>query len=286
MREYLQVVGEEKWLSILVTIWIILILQVLVRTMTGRVIGRLVKDRKHTSASEARKREETLTGIIHTVSGIVLWAIGIAVILSQLEVNLAAIATGAGLIGVVVGIGAQSAIKDYLAGFAIIMENQFRIGDVVTLASAGGPVSGTVEDITIRITRLRDLDGVLHTVPNGSIDVVSNKTFQFANINLDISIDYDSDVALAEKTINKVGEDMSEDEVWGSKIIEPIVFLRVEAFTDVAVILKILGKVKPGSQWDVAGEYRRRLKLAFDKAGIVIPYPHVVMQSPEKTKAK
>lgn len=286
MREYLEVVGEETWLLILATIWIILILQVLIRTMTGRVIRRLVKDHKHTSASEARKREETLTGIIHTVSGIALWAIGIAVILSQLQVNLAAIATGAGVIGVIVGLGAQSAIKDYLAGFAIILENQFRIGDVVTLASAGGPVSGTVEDITIRITRLRDLDGVLHTVPNGSIDVVSNKTFQFANINLDVGVSYDTDIALAEKTINAVGKEMAADEKWEKKFIEPITFLRVNAFADAAVTLKILGKVKPGTQWDVAGEYRRRLKIAFDKAGITIPYPHVVIQSEPPAKKK
>jgi small conductance mechanosensitive channel len=122
-----------------------------------------------------------------------------------------------------------------------------------------------VEDVTVRITRLRDMDGKLHTVRNGSPDVVANQTFEYANVNLDFSVTLDSDVDKVEKILNEVGAELATDVKWKELIVEPIRFLRVEAFEESTMKIKALGRVEPSLQWDVAGEFRRRLKKAFDK---------------------
>ena len=189
-----------------------------------------------------------------------------------------ALATGAGLLGAIIGFGAQDSIRNILSGIFIIAENQYRIGDIVSLRVASKDVSGTVEDVSIRITRLRDLDGNTHIIPNGSIMVTSNLSFDFANVNIDVGVGYEADIDHVEKVINMVGKKLAEDEQWKQHIFEPIQFLRVDAFDESSVRVKALGKVEPAQQWGVAGEYRRRLKKAFEKESIKIPYNQVVIR--------
>lgn len=268
---------------IVLTICITALLHVVLRNVLDRIVRRAVKEHKYVSRSEEKKREDTLQGILHTAISVVLWTIAIIVILAQLRVNLAALLTGAGLVGVLVGFGAQNAIKDYLAGIFIITENQYRVGDIITLYASGANVSGVVEDITIRITKLRDLDGNLHIVQNGSGGVVTNRSFEFANVNIDINVSYDTDLEKAREVINRVGVEQAADEQWQAVVLEPIQFLRVDSFNDFSVTLKSVGKVQPATQWELAGDFRLRLKHAFDKAGIVIPIPQVVVhQAPTK----
>ena len=269
-------------IKIILTILVIIGVQLILRDSIGRIVERAVRGHKYTSLTEERKREDTLTKIFRTAIAVILWTVGVVVILGELNVNIAALVTGAGVVGVVVGLGAQSAIKDFLAGIFVIMENQYRVGDIVSFSASGANVAGVVEDITIRITRLRDLDGNTHIVPNGSAGIVSNLSFGFANVNIDVNVGYDADIDKVEHIINEVGEKMVAEEPWKEDIIEPIKFLRIDSFGDSAVVVKALGKVKPGTQWDAAGSFRRRLKTAFDKHGIEIPLPQIVVHQRKK----
>lgn len=261
---------------------------ILARSIAGMAIERLVRrsirSHKYANKLDAKKREQTLINVFHTATTVALWIIGALVILSELDVNFAALATGAGVIGLVVGVGAQNFIRDVLAGIFIIIENQYRVGDIITINTDNGTVSGVVEEITVRITRLRDLDGNLHIVQNGAAGVITNRSFDFANVNVDIGVGYDANIDDVEKALNEVGKAMVADNKWQEHIIEPIQFLRVDSFGDSSVNIKALGKVKPGMQWDVAGEFRRRLKTAFDKHGITIPYPQIVVHQPPAKK--
>lgn len=278
MDTLLDTLFDHTFISILVTIVVLFIAQSFIKYFMGIVIHRVVSTHKFQSHKAAEQREHTVTGLVNTASAVLLWIIGIFMVLAQLEVNIGAILTGAGLVGVIVGFGAQSTIKNLLSGLFIILENQYRIGDIITVNN----VSGVVEDLTIRITRLRDLDGNLHVIQNGDIQIVTNRTFGHSNVNLDVGVSYGSDLDKVIRTVNETGKALAKDAVWKEQIIEPIGFLRIDDFADSAIIVKCLGKVLPGSQWDVAGEFRLRLKRAFDKAGIEIPFPQRVIHQAKK----
>jgi moderate conductance mechanosensitive channel len=265
--------------QIALTLLIILIAQLIFRATIDRIVRRVVRGHHFDTMIDEKKREDTLANIFHTALAVLIWTVGIIIVLWLLEINLAALVTGAGLLGIIVGFGAQATIKDFLAGIFIISENQYRVGDVVTLELSGTNVSGEVEEITIRITRLRDIDGNLVTVSNGSITTVTNLTFKFANVNVDLRISYDADIDKVEEIINKVGSEMANDKDWEEGIFEPIQFLRVESFEESAVIVKALGKVEPAAQWELAGEFRRRIKKAFERNNIRVPYPQMIVRS-------
>lgn len=270
--------------QIALTILVLLVVQVIFRATIDRIVRKAVRGHHYDTMIDEKKREDTLVKMFHTAIAVVVWTVGVIVIMWQLDINIAALATGAGLIGIVVGFGAQTTIKDFLAGVFIIIENQYRVGDVVTLESNGVNVTGEVEDITIRITRLRDLDGNLLVVSNGSIGTVTNLTFKYANVNVDVNVGYNADVDKVEEVINKVGKDMAKDKDWEESIFEPIQFLRVDGFENSAVRIKALGKVEPAAQWELAGEFRRRIKKAFEKNNIEIPYPQIVVHQPPNKK--
>lgn len=278
---------ENRLIQVLLTVIAALLLQLVLRSPIERIVRRIIRTHRYSSKEEERKREDTLITVFHTASMVLVWIVAVIVILMQLHVNFAGLLTGAGLIGIVVGVGAQGAIRDFLAGVFIILENQYRVGDIVTL-SAGLPngVSGVVEDITVRITKLRDLDGNLHIVSNGSVGVITNMTFKYANVNVDIPVTYTTDIDKAKKVINEVGIELAGDEAMGKDITEAIQFLRVDRFDASVMIIKALGKVTAGTQWDVAGEFRRRIMIAFDKKGIEIPYPQVVVHEEQHSKHK
>ncbi|MGD8373585.1 MAG: mechanosensitive ion channel family protein [Candidatus Woesebacteria bacterium] len=281
--------GENVVVQILAIIIIAALVHLMVHVSIEQIVRKVVGyeyesglkikiGKGYATKVDEEKREQTLISLFRTAAAVIIWIVAIVVILAVLHVNIAALMTGAGLFGIVIGFGAQNTIKDFLAGIFVIAENQYRVGDVVTLRTSGVDVSGTVEDITIRITKLRDLDGNLHIVQNGTPSVVTNRTFDYANVNVDIGVAYESDVDQVERVINRVGERMAEDDKWSEYIVEPIQFLRVDGFEDSAVRVKALGKVHPAMQWDVAGEFRRRIKKAFEKEGIAIPFPQVVVR--------
>lgn len=274
-------------LRIIVIIVVVLVLQVVLRQVIVRVVRRVIKSGPKQSEKEERMREDTIISVFRTATAVILWIVGIILIIGAIGVNIAALATGAGLVGVVVGFGAQNTISDYLSGVFIIMENQFRVGDVVEFSggSVGQPVSGIVEDISIRITRLRDLDGNLHVVRNGQPGQVNNMTSSWSRSKIDLYVGWDTDLTLVEKLIDQVGQEIAKDKDWQEFIIEPIKFYRVNDFTDSAVVVRALGKTTPIYQWAVAGEFRRRIKPVFDKHGIERPYPQRVIHEAKPKKS-
>lgn len=257
--------GSSPVFRVFLTICGLILAQVLLRTSIDRIVEQTVRRHKHTSQTEEHKREATLKNVFHTTSTITLWVIGVIIILWELDVKIGPLLTGAGLVGVVAGLGAQNLIKDGLAGVFIILENQIRVGDIVTLSTPTATVSGLVEDVTVRTTRLRDLDGNLHILTNGAIGVITNQSFQFAQVNIDIFITYETDVDLVEKLINEAGVLTTKTAALKEDIIDPIEFLRVDHLGEAFVTVKALGKVKPGSQWSIAGDFRRHLKVLFAK---------------------
>ena len=191
-------------------------------------------------------------------------------VLAQLGVNLAPALAAVGVVGIAVGFGAQNLVRDFFAGIFIILENQYRVGDVVNIAGIGG----LVEDINLRRTVLRDLDYKQHYIPNGEVRIATNMTKDKSRINLDIGVAYKEDLERVMNVLNDIGKEMAGDPYWGPLILDPPKALRVDDFGDSAIEIKVLGETLPIMQWDVAGEYRLRVKEAFDRLGIEIPFPH------------
>jgi moderate conductance mechanosensitive channel len=272
------------WTQILIIVISALVLQWLAGHFITGIVGRLIRKHKEETQSDRKKRRDTVAGIFKATSGLIIWLTAIGFVMYVLDINLASVAAGAGFLGIIIGLGAQATIRDYLAGIFILAENQYRVGDIVTLNGGGVSMetSGVVEDITLRITRLRDLDGTMHIIRNGEASIITNRTFKYSTVLVDIGVAYESDLDLVEKVINKVGKDMIKDPEISAITKEPIHFFRVDAFADSAIIIKALGQVSPAEQWRLAGEFRRRIVTAFRENDITIAYPQVVVHQPSK----
>ncbi len=270
----------HNYTQVLIVIVVAIVVQIVLRIIIDQIVRRVIRRHKYPTPLDEKKREDTLASIFRTLSALLVWIVATIVILSIFEVDLAALLTGAGLIGIIIGFGAQNTIKDLLAGIFILTENQYRVGDIVMLNTGGKEVAGVVEDLTVRITRLRDLDGNLHIVKNGSAEVITNLSFRYANVNINLDVSYNADIDKVEKVINEVGMDMvKEGAPLKDHIYEPIQFLRVDSFEASSVRIKALGKVEPAKQWDVSGAFLRRIKSAFKKHEIEIPFNQVVVHS-------
>ena len=258
---------------------LIIIIAFLINRFGSKIIEKAIKKGvKDGTAYATEKRQKTLTRIFSAALRIIVWLIAIMMILPIFGIDVGPILAGAGVLGVALGFGAQYMIRDFLAGLFIIIENQYRVGDVMC---ADG-TCGSVEDITLRKTVLRDLDGVVHHVPNGEIKKASNLSKGFARVNLNIGVSYGADLEKVIKIVNKTGNELAKDPAWNESITRPPQFLRVDDFGDSAVVVKILGETKPLKQWDVTGELRKRIKVAFDKEGIEIPYQQIVLHQAKK----
>jgi moderate conductance mechanosensitive channel len=235
------------------------------------------------SAVELKKRMDTLDDLGLRVIQAFIVVIAALMILGKLGLDIGPAVAGLGVIGIAIGFGAQTLVRDYLNGALILVENQFSKGDVVRIAG----VAGTVEDFNLRRTTVRDLDGVVHTVPNGEIKVASNLTRTWARINQDITVAYGTDIDRAIDVVDQVGRDLHDDPVWSRRILEPPRVERVEALGEYGVTLKILGSVRAPEQWAAGGEFRKRLLSALEANGIEIPRPQRVILSrdPSKTLA-
>jgi moderate conductance mechanosensitive channel len=238
-----------------------------------RIIVRTFSHRPNEKPEEVKKRSDTLSKVLVSTLQIFIFLIAIFMILSELEIDIAPILASAGVVGIAIGFGAQSTVKDIVAGLFVIIENQYRVGDVIKVAD----VSGTVENINLRRTILRDVDGIVHVIPHGEIRVASNYTKEWSRVNLNISVGYGENLDRVISLINKVGLKLEKDPKWKSHIIKPPQVLRVNNFGDSGIEIKILGDTQPTQQWAVTGELRLRLKNAFDKEGIEIPWPHTKM---------
>jgi small-conductance mechanosensitive channel len=231
------------------------------------------------SAVELKKRMDTLDGLgAHAIQFFIV-TIATLMVLGQLGLDIGPAVAGLGVLGIAVGFGAQTLVRDYLNGALILLENQFSKGDVVRLAG----IDGTVEDFNLRRTTVRDLDGVVHTVPNGEIKVASNLTRVWARINQDVTLAYGTDIDKAIGIVDKVGQEMADDPIWKRRVLERPRVERIEALGEYGVTLKILGSVRAPEQWAAGGEFRKRLLAALEANGIEIPRPQRVILSRDPT---
>ena len=230
----------------------------------------MAKPRRGESREGMRKRADTLQYVFMGLGKVLILSLIIFMILSELNVAIGPILAGFGVAGIAVGFGAQYLIRDLIAGIFILLENQYRVGDVARIAD----IIGLVEDITLRKTVLRDLDGIVHHIPNGEVKVASNYTRHFSRVNLDVPVSYGTDLDHAISVINRVGKELAEDPEWNWRIRTIPQVLRVNKLGDSGIDIKILGDVKPLEQWNIMGELRYRIKKAFDAEGIEIPWPH------------
>ncbi len=225
------------------------------------------------SAVELKKRMDTLDDLGSRVARFFVLMIAVLMILQTLGLEIGPAVAGLGIVGVAVGFGAQHLVRDYLNGSLILIENQFSRGDIIEVAG----VTGTVEDFSLRRTTLRDVDGVVHTVPNGEILVASNLTRVWARVNLDVLVAYGTDIDRAMEVVDTVGREMASDPVWKRRVLEAPRVERVEALGEYGVTLKILGTVRAPERWAAPGELRKRLLVAFKAHDIEIPRPQRVI---------
>lgn len=268
----------SPWLlshGIKITIIIIgaIILNKIILKLINRIVQFAVIVDERASKEAEKKREDTLIRIFSLTSSIIIFLIAFIMILQEVSIPVVPILTGAGIVGLAVGFGGQYLIRDIISGFFIIMENQYRIGDVVSFDGT----NGLVEDISLRMTTLRDLDGIVYHVPHGEIKKVANLSKHFSRVNLNLGISYNAKLEEVIEVINRVGIELFQDPAWKEFIIKPPQFLRVDDFAESALVIKILGETLPLKQWEVTGELRKRIKINFDKEGIEIPFPQSVI---------
>lgn len=270
----LRAVGERAlgpFLSIVIIVVGSLVLLRLLRMVVRQPIMRMMEWQAQPRREVALKAN-TLANVIESAGRMVIAIVAGMMVLSTLGLNIAPLIASAGVVGIAIGLGAQSLIKDVIGGFFIILEDQFGVGDVIQVGTA----SGLVEFLSLRRTGLRGLDGSLIVVPNGDIRTVTNMTKEWSRAMIDVGISYDDDVDQAIEVLKGLVDGIERDPLIGDAILAPAEITGVEALGDYQVTLRLLVKTRPMEQWRVQRELRRRIKLAFAEAGITIPYPHNV----------
>ncbi len=240
------------------------------RLLASRIMNMFIR---HGDDLEFKKRADTLGSLLRYVLSASIIGVAVVMILGELGVEIGPILAAAGVLGLAVGFGAQSLVKDVLAGFFILLDDQIRVGDVVNVADKGGLVEG----VTLRLITLRDLAGNVHYVPCGQISVVTNMTKDYSQYVFDIGVAYRENVDEVFGIIKEVGADLRADKNFRDDILDDIEILGLDEFADSALIIKARFKTRPIKQWRVAREFNRRLKAAFDAKNVEIPFPHVTL---------
>jgi len=274
-----QLVGDITWPELVATVLRVLLILLLAwgtlvaaRYALQRFEKRIL-ERDQTAEgvpSEAAKRADTLVRLLRQAVVIVIWAMALLIILREFGVEITPILASAGILGLAVGFGAQNLVRDVISGFFLILENQVRVGDVAVVNGTGG----LVERINFRTIVLRDLAGVVHVFPNGTVQTLANLTNEWSAYVFDIGVAYKEDVDRVMALMREVGAELRADPHFGPNLIEDVEVFGVDAFADSAVVIKGRLKTRPIKQWEVGREFRRRLKQAFDREGVEIPFPH------------
>jgi len=276
LTEFLKEVGWQDRLLDLLTIVLILILawltRLALRKAMDRTEDRLVRrhEREGEPPSEVAKRVSTIMKLVRQAVSMVFWGIVFLIVLREVGVNIGPILAGAGILGLAVGFGAQNLVRDIISGLFMLLEDQVRVGDVAIINGTGG----LVEEVNFRTLVLRDLGGVVHVFPNGSISSLSNMTHDWSAYIFEIGVAYKEDTDKVVEVMEEVGAGLREDEYFGNLILEDLEIFGVDKFDSSSVVIKARLKTKPVKQWEVGRQYLRRLKYAFDERDIEIPFPH------------
>lgn len=270
-RSGLLLVVFQIGLIVVATLVALSFAQVTVRTALNRLFDREVTEgtAQDVGAVEVERRQATLEGLTYRALRVIILAIAFLMILQVLRLDIGPAIAGLGIIGLALGLGAQHLVRDYVAGAFVLIENQYAKGDVVSIAG----VTGAVEDISLRRTTLRDIDGTLHYVPHGLIGTASNQTRTWARINLDVPVPYGIDLARVTQVINAAGLALADDPAWKGRIVETPRLLRIERLNEYGMVVKILGSVRAVDRWDAAGEMRRLVIEGAEKVGLKIGWP-------------
>jgi len=289
MEKIAQILEKIKWEEILLTCVRIIIILVLakavlylIKKLLSKLEDRLLKESRESDEppSESSKRVETLIRLIRQAARIGIWLTVLLIILKEIGVDIRPILASAGILGLAIGFGAQNLVRDFISGFFFILENQVRVGDVAIINGTGG----LVEQINFRTIVLRDLAGVVHVFPNGTVNTLSNMTNDWSAYVFEIGVAYKENTDKVVEVMKKVGAELKKDPLNGVLMLDEPEIFGVEKFADSAVNIKGRIKTKPIKQWQVGREYLRRIKLAFDDAGIEIPFPHRTLYFGEASK--
>jgi moderate conductance mechanosensitive channel len=268
--QFLRLDGAEltRKLAQVVIIWLLAWVATRLVRLAARRIERMVDDGDPTVTTLREKRGLTVAQLLRTVGGTTVLLAAFLLTLN-LFVEIGPLLAGAGIIGLAISFGAQSLVKDFISGFFILLEDQFVVGDVIEAAGK----SGVVERMSLRVVVLRDLEGVMHVIPNGEIKVVSNKTRDWSRAVIDVGVGHEADVDHALDVLRDEGARFSADPGWRARLDGPVEVPGVESLSENAVVIRVLTRTQPGSQWDVARELRRRIKKRLDAEGLETPVP-------------
>lgn len=256
-----QIIGALATAFVVIVLLRLIVPRALRPAMAARMAGR--------SQAEVDRRVDTLGGVIVRTGEIVVVVMAFFTVLPELGVDIRALLAGVSITSIAIGFGAQSLVKDALTGVFILAENQYVVGDTVTIAG----VTGTVEDISLRRTLIRDIDGVLHTVPNGTITTTANFTRDFSRVRVMVPVAHASDLDKVREVADRVGEELASDPLYGPMILSAPKYLRIDNIGMMeGVAINVNGTVVPGKQWEVAGALRARLLQAFQAEGIKTPW--------------
>ena len=289
MEKLTQMMEKIEWEVILTTTGRILVIVLLawatmtvIRKLMTKMEDRLLKQSRESGEppSESGQRVETLTRLIRQAARIAVWLTVILIVLKEIGVDIRPILASAGILGLAIGFGAQNLVRDCISGFFFILENQVRVGDVAVVNGTGG----LVERINFRTIVLRDLAGVVHVFPNGTVTTLSNMTNDWSAYVFEIGVAYKENTDKVVDVMKRVGTELKRDPELGELMLEEPEIFGVDKFGDSAVVIKGRIKTKPIRQWMVGREYLRRIKLAFDAAGIEIPFPHRTLYFGEASK--
>ncbi len=274
----------ERPAGVLVIIAIALVIRWLVKRLIRRVVrrasggavpgvlakskaGGMLADLRPGASERRRQRAEAMGDLLGSIATIVIIGISFVMVLDQIGVNIAPLLTGAGILGVALGFGAQTLVKDFLAGIFMIMEDQYGVGDVIDM----GEASGTVEAVGLRVTRLRDINGTVWYARNGEVVRVGNQSQNWARTVLDVTVGYEADLAQVQRILADVAHTLYEEPQLKTIIIEEPEVWGVERFDKDGAVVRVVLKTAPAEQWTVARTMRQRIKASFDEAGIRIP---------------
>ncbi|NQT71539.1 MAG: mechanosensitive ion channel family protein [Chloroflexi bacterium] len=238
-----------------------------------KIVGARIQKPREESAKELEKRTKTLSSVLGGVVSAIVWVIALVMILSELGVDVTPLIAALGIASLALGFAAQNIIRDYLYGFFIVMEDWYRVGEVVTVSG----LTGAVVDMNLRRTTLRDPSGTMHVVPNSNIALASNFAREWSRINLNIGVAYKENVNDVWRLLDEICQEFKNDPDWGPQMLTTPSVVRVDNLGDSAVELKIMGDIKPGQQWALTGELRKRIKNRFDQEQIEIPWPHTMV---------
>jgi len=249
-----------------------------------RIVGRVEKKvSEHTTPMRTLQRTQTLTKVLSSAGIVIIWVLAIFYILGELNFNLAPLLAGVGIVGLAVGFGAQNLVRDVVTGFFILLEDQYGVGDIVQINQVA---TGKVEQLTLRMTGLRDLDGTMHYISNGSIDHVANRSKDWARAVIDVGVGYSESSDRVRAVLLRVAQEAKEDPELGRSLYTEPEVLGVERIAEYEIVWRMIAETKPARQWEVGRALRERIKVAFDRENIEIPFPHQVLVAPDGRPAQ